>query len=253
VTNSAPITLAQLFRYVRKNQDGSYVLPHQAAAIAEMELDIQQNGYAAAMRRDRPWFATWSQAGQQPPPSTAAAAPPARILQVPYYSQRDSAQQSQRDRTCFSSSCAMLLEAIKPGTLKGANGDDAYLAVVQRYGDTTEVNAQLQALASFGLRAQFTQRADFATIERSISKGKPVPVGYLHRGPVDAPAGGGHWAIVIGFDGDSLVLHDPWGEADLLTGATVSGNGRAVRYSRRNFGRRWMVEGPGTGWAIVAV
>jgi hypothetical protein len=253
VTNSAPITLAQLFRYVRKNPDGSYGLPHQAAAIAEMELDIQQSGYAAAMRRDRPWFATWSQAGQQPPPSTAAAAPPARILQVPYYSQRDSAQQSQRDRTCFSSSCAMLLEAIKPSTLPGANGDDAYLAVVQRYGDTTEVNAQLQALASFGFRAQFTQRADFATIERSISNAQPVPVGYLHRGPVEAPAGGGHWAIVIGFDGDSLVLHDPWGEADLLTGATVNSNGRAVRYSRRNFGRRWMVEGPSTGWAIVAV
>jgi hypothetical protein len=51
---------------------------------------------------------------------------------VPRFQERDSAQLFQRDRTCFSSSCAMLLEAIKPGTLKGANGDDQYLAVVQR-------------------------------------------------------------------------------------------------------------------------
>lgn len=172
---------------------------------------------------------------------------------VPYYSQRDSGQVSQRDRTCFSSSCAMLLEALRPGTLTGPNGDDQYLARVQRYGDTTNASAQLQALASFGVEAKFIQRADWATLERSIGRGVPVPVGYLHRGPVQAPAGGGHWAIVIGFDGDSLVLHDPWGEADLITGATVNSNGKAVRYSRQNFGRRWMVDGPGTGWAVVAV
>jgi hypothetical protein len=43
---------------------------------------------------------------------------------VPYFQQRDSAQLSQRGRTCLSSSCAMLLEALKPGTLPGINGDD---------------------------------------------------------------------------------------------------------------------------------
>jgi hypothetical protein len=43
-------------------------------------------------------------------------ATPSNPLVVPYYSQRDSAQLSQRDRTCFSSSCAMLLETLKPGT-----------------------------------------------------------------------------------------------------------------------------------------
>jgi hypothetical protein len=41
---------------------------------------------------------------------------------VPLFQQRDSAQLSQRDLTCFSSSCALLLEALKPGTLQGANG-----------------------------------------------------------------------------------------------------------------------------------
>lgn len=68
MSNPAPITLQQLFRYVRKNPDGSYLLPHQAAAVSELEADIRANGYAPAMRRDRPWFATWSQAGKQPDP-----------------------------------------------------------------------------------------------------------------------------------------------------------------------------------------
>jgi hypothetical protein len=56
---------------------------------------------------------------------------PNPLVGVPRFSQRDSAQIAQRDRSCFSSSCAMLLEAIKPGTLKGPNGDDDYLEVVQ--------------------------------------------------------------------------------------------------------------------------
>lgn len=58
MANAAPITLEQLFRYYR-NQ------PHQAAAIAQLEQDLAVNGYAAAMRRDRMWFNTWSQDGKQ--------------------------------------------------------------------------------------------------------------------------------------------------------------------------------------------
>jgi len=59
VANQSPITLAQLFRYYRG-------LPHQAAAIEQLEQDLAANGYAAAMRRDRPWFNAWSQDGKQP-------------------------------------------------------------------------------------------------------------------------------------------------------------------------------------------
>jgi len=58
VANIAPITLQQLFRYSRG-------LPHQLAAISQLEEDIAANGYAAAMRRDREWFKTWSQDGKQ--------------------------------------------------------------------------------------------------------------------------------------------------------------------------------------------
>ena len=35
------------------------------AAIQMLEEDIRENGYAVAMRRDRSWFAVWSQSGKQ--------------------------------------------------------------------------------------------------------------------------------------------------------------------------------------------
>ena len=58
MANPAPIALQQLFKYYKG-------LPHQTAAIQQLETDLTENGYAAAMRRDRAWFATWSQDGKQ--------------------------------------------------------------------------------------------------------------------------------------------------------------------------------------------
>ena len=62
MSNPAPITLAQLFRYWKG-------LPHQMAAVSELEADILTAGYSVAMRRDRPWFKTWSVDGKQPEPA----------------------------------------------------------------------------------------------------------------------------------------------------------------------------------------
>jgi GH24 family phage-related lysozyme (muramidase) len=173
-------------------------------------------------------------------------------LQVPWYGQLDSDDRSQAARMCFSSSCAMLLQYLKPHTLQGANGDDQYLKRVQQYGDTTDPAAQIQALSSYGIRATFTKAAGWSTLEQQIDAGIPVPCGFLHRGPVSAPSGGGHWLIVVGYDRDHLIVHDPFGEADLVNGATLGGVARFARYSRANFGPRWMVEGSNTGWAVIA-
>jgi GH24 family phage-related lysozyme (muramidase) len=186
--------------------------------------------------------------GQQLQQSTGYGNP----LQVPWFAQMDSADRAQAARMCFSSSCAMLLQYLKPGTLAGPNGDDQYLKRVQQYGDTTDPTAQIRALSSFGIRAKFTKVAGLADLEQQINRGVPVPCGFLHRGPVSAPSGGGHWLIVVGYTKDHLIVHDPFGEADLVSGATLGGVARFMKYSRRNFGPRWMVEGANTGWAVIA-
>ena len=48
------------------------------------------------------------------------------------------------------------------------------------------------------------------------------------------------------------MVHDPFGDLDLVAGRYVNNWGARLRYSRKNLGPRWMVEGPATGWAIVA-
>jgi hypothetical protein len=212
---------------------------HRAWLLAVLErLEVHE---PRALEEGGPLWRLWSTV----PPEAAGAeaeAPtgasdqlyPNPLVGVPLFQQRDSAQLSQRDRTCFSSSCAMLLEALKPGTLPGAKGDDHYLAVVQRYGDTTDANAQLQALAHYGVTARLVQTADFELIEEQIAHGIPMPCGTIHRGPVDRPTGTGSWLIVIGYTPSYLVVNDPWGEPDLLSGATLNPNGKGLRFSRQN-------------------
>ena len=173
-------------------------------------------------------------------------------LKVPYYSQRDSQVAGQANRMCFSSSCAMLVATLRPDALKGANADDAYLKVVQRFGDTTDPQAQLKALASFGISAKFRQDCSWGDIEQQIARGVPVPCGFLHHGPSSAPSGGGHWLIVIGTTSTAVIVNDPWGEMLVAEGTYAGNRGAGLAYSRKNWGPRWMVEGTGSGWAIIA-
>lgn len=66
MTNTAPIELDQLFRFWRG-------LPHQTAAVSELQEAFKQPGatYATVMRRDQPWFKTWSTDGKQSDSSLA--------------------------------------------------------------------------------------------------------------------------------------------------------------------------------------
>ena len=174
-------------------------------------------------------------------------------LPVPYFSQRDNASW-QGHRMCFSSTCAMAAAFLRPGCLAGSGQpDDRYLALVERFGDTTNAAAQVQALERLGIQATFRTDGCIEQLIAQLRLGFPIPVGWLHHGSASAPRGGGHWSLVVGWDPRTrqVIMHDPYGEADLVGGGYVStaiGRGKAQRYSERNWGRRWMVEGPGTGW-----
>ncbi|MFM1797942.1 MAG: hypothetical protein RLZZ117_220 [Cyanobacteriota bacterium] len=92
----------------------------------------------------------------------------------------------------------------------------------QTIGDSTDANAQLQALAEFGVSARLVQNADVQLIEQQINRGITVPCGCILRRPVERPTGSVHRMIV--------------------GGTTLKAHGMGQRFSRLN---------PGKGWAVV--
>ena len=193
----------------------------------------------------------WAGLGAAEPAHNLAPQQPGKIvLDVPYYSQRDNVTSGSDNwtRTCFSSSCAMLANYVKPGCVKG---DDDYIKRRQRFGDSTDASAQVRCLNSLGIKARFVQNFNNKKLIEQLDRGKPVPVGILHKGPASGPTGGGHWIIVIGYDDKGFIVHDPWGEIDHASGQYVSTNGKSRHYSYKLFDARWTVYGDSDGWAIL--
>jgi hypothetical protein len=232
-----------------------HLLPHQLAALTALDRRLTDE-QRQAFTDD--WRADGSPAA--PPPAPAGEV---LIRNAPYFPQRDSAT-GQGDRMCFSSTCAMAAETLRPGVLAGpGQPDDRYLRLLESLGgDTTNAGSQVRMLRSLGFEATFRQDMGEALVESELVAGRPVPVGWLHHGPVAAPRGGGHWSLIVGATKTHWILHDPFGEADLVSGgyaSTAIGSGKFVRYTRRNFNRRWMVEpwnggyrfAPGRGWALL--
>jgi hypothetical protein len=172
------------------------------------------------------------------------------ILNVPYYPQTDNYRDA--NRTCNSSSCAMCLEYFKPGTLKGAKGDDAYVQKVFAIGDSTDHTVQTKVLDSYGIKSRFSYNLSFADLDRELSAGRPVVIGILHRGTLSSPTGG-HMLCVIGKspDGKSYICNDPYG--DLMSGYTTPVNkGKGAVYPVEVLKYRWLENGKDkTGWGRI--
>jgi GH24 family phage-related lysozyme (muramidase) len=227
-------------------------LPHQQEAWKVLQRSLtpgQLGAFAEAFRRSAA-PESGNSGGQ-----TETAHGGLIQLPVTYLNQNDSVT-GQGSRMCFACTCAMAAAFLKPGCLSGSGQlDDQFLALVQRHGDTTDASAQVCALQSLGIEAQFRSDGRIEHLIEQLQCGIPCPVGWLHKGPASSPSGGGHWSLVIGWDQATrqLLMHDPNGEADLVNGGYVStaiGSGQAMRYSVRNWGPRWQVEGPGSGWWI---
>jgi hypothetical protein len=168
-----------------------------------------------------------------------------RLIKVPYEYQLDNGPTGYRE--CFSSSCAMVARYY--GKCKN---DNVYNQVRSVYGDSTDVNAQLKALKFLGLNATFTQKASEALLRAEIDAGRPLVCGWLHKGPVGAPEGGGHYSVAIGYTADSWIMNDPNGQADLVKGGYLNHTkGKEVSYNKKNWNKRWLVEGPNNGWAVI--
>jgi hypothetical protein len=167
-------------------------------------------------------------------------------IPVPFQSQLDN-QSGEGWHECFSSSSAMV--AMYWGKV---SSDDAYNRVRARFGASESPIAHVRALSSIGLRAVFRSNLRRGDLAREIAQGRPVPVGWLQHGPSTAPRGGGHWCVVIGTTETGLIVHDPYGDPDLIQGGWLRvGGGRSLRYSWRHWGPRWQPEGDGHGWGLL--
>ena len=159
--------------------------PHQLAAIKELEDALPEE----LLREDVAWFEAWKESGI------------AQQTHVPYFHQLDN-KSGRGYRECFSSSAAMV--AAFYGKVKT---DDQYNRIREKFGDTTSIEAQLRALRSLGLHAEFRQDGDGDLIEAELAAGRPVMVGWLHHGdmsrgepPMCDSYGCGHWSVIVGFD-----------------------------------------------------
>jgi hypothetical protein len=211
--------------------------PKHVAAVEQLEKDLDATNL---LNDDCNWVKIFRE--KAPVPAQTG------VLKVPYYPQTDNYRDA--NRTCNSSSCAMCLEFLKPGTLKGAKGDDAYVQKVFAIGDSTDHAVQTRVLESYGVKSYFSYNLSFADIDKSLSIGKPVVIGILHRGSLSAPTGG-HMVVVIGKKGNDYVVNDPYGSLnDGYTGSVT--NGKGAVYKRSDLTYRWLENGKDkTGWGRI--
>ena len=210
-------------------------MPHQMAAWNQLQEKIPADALTE--------FAQLYRSA----PEAKPAAPTNPLTGVPYFPQLE-AGDPEGWRECQTASLAMCLAYLKT---PGIASKDDYLAVVQRYGDTTNQQAHRLALEALKVRGSFRQNMSHGDLLAEIKAGLPVAIGVLHHGPVSAPSGGGHYLVIYGFTPDGYyICHDPYGELDLVNGgwAQQGTGGRAVRYSFRNLDPRWLPEGPASGW-----
>ena len=214
------------------------ITPHQLAALTRLDERLKDHPDIAQEFTDL-WRAQGSPASAPLPLQQGV------LLNVAYESQNDNASGTGY-RECFSSSAAMVARYYGKIT-----SDDAYNKVRAKYGDTTDAKAQVSALKALGLKATFHKNGSPSKVTQLLAEGVPVLAGWLHKGPVSKPSGGGHWACIIGVTSSAWIVHDPNGEADLINGGYIARtSGAGVRYSFRNFNPRWECEGPGTGWYV---
>lgn len=232
---AVPLNLLPFFQFFRGT-------PHQLAAIKELEESVSEE----LLDEDSDWFQAWKASGYD------------QEIYMPYFKQLDN-KTGTGIRECFSSAAAMVAAYYKKVWT-----DDEYNKIRAQFGDTTSVEAQLAALRSLGLQAEFRKDGDADMLELEVENGRPVLVGWLHHGnmlrgepPMCNGLGCGHWSVISGYAGKNSsdpewIMQDPRGLPDMERGGHSNPHlGRNARVRQAAFYQRWQVNGPGTGWVIL--
>ena len=215
--------------------------PQQKEGVALLQQAINPE----LLSDDAAWVKAYrGQLPQQQPEGEAVLANP---LNVEYDSQLDNPS-GDGWRECFSSSCAMAAKFWLPDL-----DINDYHRRRPNYGDSTDASAQIRTLESFGLKARFVQVGSVEKLKAQLDRGRPAPIGFLHHGTPQAPSGGGHYLLAIGYTETHLSAHDPYGELDVISGGWVKKGGttgKLVKYSWKNFAPRWSVSNDHDGWGL---
>lgn len=232
-------------------------LPGQREGVLQLRKDMLAVK-AGLLGADNDWIKRYR---DNPPPTALPVQQEGMLLSraITYFRQTDSKLKGDRDSSaademCFSSTMAMFANSFRPGLFRLPNGDDDYLQMLRAHGGKTgDAAAHVAQLSRLGIRADFVVDAGWDDLERQLQKGNPVGVGWYHNGPAVKPRRDhGHWSLVTGVSKTHVRMHDPNGEADLANGGYLKNlDGEGLLYSRKNWGPRWMAEGPNTGWAVI--
>ena len=233
---AVPLSLLAFFQFFSKD------VPHRLAAVKQLEESMPPE----LLEEDAEWIQAWKASGYD------------QEVYMPYFKQLDN-ETGTGYRECFSSAAAMVAAYYKK-----VRTDDEYNEVRAKFGDTSSVDAQLAALRSLGLHAEFRKDGDADMVELEIENGRPVLVGWLHHGnmlrgepPMCNGLGCGHWSVISGYAGKNSsdpewIMQDPRGLPDMEKGGHSNPHlGRNVRVRQAEFYQRWQAEGAGTGWVIL--
>ena len=121
--------------------------PHQLAAIKQLEESMPAE---LLEEHEADWFQAWKESGYD------------QQIFMPYFKQLDN-ETGTGYRECFSSAAAMVAAFYKK-----VRTDDEYNKIRAKYGDTTSVEAQIAALESLGLKAEFRKDGDADMVELEI-------------------------------------------------------------------------------------
>ena len=223
--------------------------PQQVAAVGALHAAIAAlDGGAQILDEQAPWARQFSQK-PAPKPLPKKTSNGGVALTLPFFDQTNDGPDGWRH--CQSSSIAMSLAYLG---VAGIKDDLDYLKVVHGHGDTTQQAAHAAALKERKAPGRFISSCSVERAKAELDKGFGLAFGILHHGPVTDPSGGGHYIAIRGYDATGWLVHDPYGELNLVRGGWArqgQGAGRSQHYSFANTNPRWLLEGPSSGWAWI--
>ena len=217
------VRLDSFFKYFNGNS-------HQLAAIQQLQEELPPH----LLDHKATWVELWKAGGKY------------MYLPTPYYHQYDLINGEDK---CVTAAVGMVA-----GHYVLVTSGQEYDKVRSKFGPSQELWVHIKALEMLGMRAEFIFDGTADLIEAEIDAGRPVAVGWIHRGSLEddgKPTGFGHWSVIVGYNENYFIVNDPRGRYNLKTGALESDSGFNVKYEREDFLRRWEADGPGTGWALL--